>query len=351
MFARHRNRVILTAVLFAQLGLLAYQFRRGTDIPLIRNGTMYVVTPVQRALRAVTDTLRGAVYGYVDLRDARRQSQDLAREVEQLQLEAQRLRREASQARRLQVLLDFREELPLPVVAAQVIGTGAGENSHTVILDKGRDAGLRPDLPVIVPGGIVGKVLRVFADTAQVVLITDSNSGVACLLESSRIHGVLKGTNKPLGRLLYVSTGEKVEVGEAVVTSGEDRIYPKGLPVGVVVSARPGPEFQEIEVQPIAQLNRLEEVLVVLERETQEAATLPAPASAAAGPAQTEPAPRQPAAASSPSPRPVPALPRAETTATPPPAPPRAEVPPPRVATPVEAPGPPPNLAPELATP
>ncbi|MBF8305353.1 MAG: Rod shape-determining protein MreC [Acidobacteria bacterium] len=328
MFSRHRNLVILTAVLFAQLGLLAYQFRRGTDIPLIRNGTMYVVTPVQRALRAVTDTLRGAVYGYVDLRDARQQSQDLAREVEQLQLEAQRLRREASQARRLQVLLDFREELPLPVVAAQVIGAGAGENSHTVILDKGRDAGLRPDLPVIVPGGIVGKVLRVFADTAQVVLITDANSGVACLLENSRIHGVLKGTNKPLGRLLYVNTGEKVEVGEAVVTSGEDRIYPKGLPVGVVVSARPGPEFQEIEVQPIAQLNRLEEVLVVLEREASEAVPLAAPAGAEARPAPVEPAQRRASTAASPSAPERATLP--PPAATPPAAPPPGETPAPR---------------------
>jgi len=328
VFSRHRNLVILTAVLFAQLGLLAYQFRRGTDIPLIRNGTMYVVTPVQRALRAVTDTFRRAVYGYVDLRDARQQSQDLVREVEQLQLEAQRLRREASQARRLQVLLDFREELPLPVVAAQVIGAGAGENSHTVILDKGRDAGLRPDLPVIVPGGIVGKVLRVFADTAQVVLITDANSGVACLLENSRIHGVLKGTNKPLGRLLYVNTGEKVEVGEAVVTSGEDRIYPKGLPVGVVVSARPGPEFQEIEVQPIAQLNRLEEVLVVLEREASEAVPLAAPAGAEARPAPVEPAQRRASAAASPSAPERATLP--PPAATPPAAPPPGETPAPR---------------------
>jgi rod shape-determining protein MreC len=275
------------------------------------------------------------VYGYVDLRDARQESQDLARELEQLQLETQRLRREASQARRLQILLDFREELPLPVVAAQVIGTGAGENSHTVILDKGADAGLRPDLPVIVPGGIVGKVLRVLANTAQVVLITDANSGVACLLENSRIHGVLKGTNKPLGRLLYVATGEKVEVGETVVTSGEDRIYPKGLPVGVVVSARPGPEFLEIEVQPIAQLNRLEEVLVVLERETSEAAKLPAPASVDAGPAPAEAAQRQasPAATSPPAPRPAPA--------TPPP-----ETPPPPVVPAPEAPTPPANISP-----
>jgi rod shape-determining protein MreC len=347
VFSRYRNLVILTAVLFSQLGLLAYQFRNGADIPLIRSGTMYVVTPVQRALHAVTDTFRRAVYGYVDLRDARQRSEDLARELEQLQLEAQRLRREASQARRLQVLLDFREELPLPVVAAQVIGTGAGENSHTVILDKGSNAGLRPDLPVIVPGGIVGKVLRVLANTAQVVLITDANSGVACLLENSRIHGVLKGTNKPLGRLLYVNTGEKVEVGEAVVTSGEDRIYPKGLPLGVVVSARPGPEFLEIEVQPIAQLNRLEEVLVVLERETSEAATPPAPARAETSATPGEPQQKQTSTA------PAEAAPRRASTAiatpsTPPPAavPPRSEPLSPPIVPPPEAPTPPVNPSP-----
>ena len=268
MFSRHRNLVILTFVLFAQLSLLVYQFRSGEDIPLIRHGTMYVVTPVQRAMRAVTDTFRRVVYGYLDLRGARRQSQDLARELDQLRIEAQGLRREASQARRLQALLDFRRELPLHTLAAQVIGSGGSETSQTVILDKGSKAGLRPDLPVIVPEGVIGKVLRVFADTSQVLLLTDANSGVASLLEGSRIHGVLRGTNQPLGHLTLVVNGEAVAVGEILVTSGEDRIYTKGLPLGVVVSARPGPEFQQIEVQPLAQLNRLEEVLVVLERET-----------------------------------------------------------------------------------
>ena len=270
MFSRHRNLVILIFVLFAQIFLLVYQFRRGADVPLIRHGTMYVVTPVQRGMRAVTETFRRVVYGYLDLREARRQSQDFSRELDQLRMEAQRLRREASQARRLQALLDFRQELPLLTVAAQVIGSGGNEASQIVILDKGSNAGLRPDLPVIVPGGVIGKVLRVFGDTSQVILLTDANSGVASLLESSRIHGVLKGTNRPLSKLTYVANGEPVTVGEILVTSGEDRIYPKGLPLGVVVSARPGSEFQEIEVQPLAQLNRLEEVLVILERETSE---------------------------------------------------------------------------------
>jgi len=268
VFSRHRNRVILAFVLLAQLSLLAYQFRRGEDVPLIRHGTMYVVTPAQRAMRAVTDAFRQVVHGYLDLRGARRESQDLARELDQLRIETQRLRREASQARRLQTLLDFRQELPLQTLAAQVIGSGGNEISHIVILDKGSNAGLRPDLPVIVPEGVIGKVLRVFADTSQVLLITDANSGVASLLEGSRIHGVLRGTSRPLSQLAYVVNGEAVTVGEILVTSGEDRIYPKGLPLAVVVAARPGPEFQEIEVQPLAQLNRLEEVLVVLERGT-----------------------------------------------------------------------------------
>jgi rod shape-determining protein MreC len=267
MFSRHRNLVLLTLVLSAQLFLLAYQFRRGGDVPLIRHGTMYVVTPVQRAMRAVTDTFGRVIYGYVDLRDPRRQSQDMERELDELRIEAQRLRREASQAKRLQTLLDFRQELPLVTVAAQVIGSDTSETSQTVILDKGSDAGLRPDLPVIIPEGVVGKVLRVFADTSQVLLISDTNSGVAALLESSRIHGVLRGRNQPLAQLTYVVNGEAVRVGEILLTSGEDRIYPKGLPLGVVVTARPSTEFQEIEVQPLAQLNRLEEVLVVMERE------------------------------------------------------------------------------------
>jgi rod shape-determining protein MreC len=280
---------------------------------LIRHGTMYVVTPVQRGLRAVTETSRRVIYGYVDLRQARRDSQDYSRELDQLRMEAQRLRREASQARRLQALLDFRQELPLVTVAAQVIGSGGNEASQIVILDKGSDAGLRPDMPVIVPGGVIGKVLRVFADTSQVILLTDANSGVASLLESSRIHGVLRGANRPLTKLTYVVNGEPVTVGEILVTSGEDRIYPKGLPLGVVVSARLGSEFQEIEVQPLAQMNRLEEVLVIMERETSEAwkpATPSSPESGGENPA----APGNPALA--------PASSSPAATAVPPPTPP-----------------------------
>src|SRR6185503_18670718 len=128
--------------------------------------------------------------------------------------------------------------------------------------------------------------------------ITDADSGIAVLLENSRVHGIVRGQNKGLCKLGYVVSDDAVEIGERVFTSGEDQIYPKGLPVGVVVEAHPGSPFQDISVQPLAKLNRLEEVLIVTSKADAEVPSLPI------GP----PAPRLPASASrEPIPAPVPA--------------------------------------------
>ena len=119
-------------------------------------------------------------------------------------------------------------------------------------------------MPVITPDGIVGKVHRVFWGSARVLVITDPDSGVGALLEKSRVHGVLQGSGGFFCQLAYVVNDERVEVGEHVLTSGEDLIYPKGLPIGVVTSVRPGPVFRQIRIRPSARLNRLEEVLVIV---------------------------------------------------------------------------------------
>ncbi len=266
MFSRHRKRIILAAVLFLQLLLVAYQVRQDRDIPLIRRGTVFLVTPVQKTFNLVFDGVAGFWYGYVDLRSARRENQELSRELDHLRLEHLRLQNQAEQAKRLQVLLELKGETPSESVAAQVISFGASQNAHLLILDRGRDAGLRPDMPVIVPEGILGKILHVFPSAAQVLLLTETESGVAVLLENSRVHGVLKGKHPELCTLQYVSNDEEVAVGDRLFTSGEDRIYPKGLPVGVVVEARRGETFQEILVRPFAKLNRLEEVLVLVKK-------------------------------------------------------------------------------------
>jgi rod shape-determining protein MreC len=262
---RYKSLIVLVVVLFGQMLLMAWQLRRDQDVPLVRNTVVYIVSPIQRGLNAVTRSIRGVWEGYIGLRGAHRENEALTHELNELKMESHRLRERAEQGRRLQVLFDLREQVALPMVAAQVLSVGSSETARLVMIDKGADHGLRPDLPVIVPDGVVGKVLHVFAGTAQVQLITDSYSGVAGLLENSRSHGVVKGQNQAVCALGYLPNGEDVQPGQLVLTSGEDQIYPKGLPVGVVVEAKPGPEFQQITVQPLAPLNRLEEVLVILQ--------------------------------------------------------------------------------------
>jgi rod shape-determining protein MreC len=266
LFSRHRSLIFLAGVLLIEMVVFTAQAHRNKDIPLVRQAAMFLVTPFEKAIRMASDGTWGLWRGYLDLRGARRENRQLVQEMNDIKIENQRLQEQAEHGKRLEVLLQFKEKAPSELVAAQVISSGGNENSHLVILDKGQEAGLRPDMPVMVPDGIVGKVLRVFLHSSQVLLLTDENSGVACLLESSRLHGILRGQNKSLGLLTYISNDEKIHIGERVYTSGEDQVFPKGLPVGVVVEARPGASFQEILVQPLAQMNRLEDVLVVTKK-------------------------------------------------------------------------------------
>jgi rod shape-determining protein MreC len=283
MMNRHQNLIVLVAVLLAELMALAYQVHRNKEFSLLRQVPMLALAPVERAIHAVSDGTWGLWREYADLRGARRENRQLARELNDMKLENQRFQEEAAQAKRFEVLLQFKEKTPFETVAASIISSGGNDSTRLVVLDRGRQSGLRPDMAVIVPDGIVGKVLRVFPYAAQVLLLTDSNSGVACLLENSRVQGILKGQSKELAILTYIPNDEKVEIGERVLTSGEDQIYPKGLPVGVVVEAHPGPSFQEIVVQPFAKLNRLEEVLVVTSKADVEVPTSSTPGQTVAG--------------------------------------------------------------------
>ncbi|HEY7679072.1 MAG TPA: rod shape-determining protein MreC [Terriglobia bacterium] len=343
LVSRYRSLVLLAVVLLSQVFLLAYQLRRDQDIPLVRYGTVLMVTPIQKGLRAVMDGVQGVWYGYVNLHGARRQNEELARERDELKLENHRLREQADEARRLQVLFDLAQEVPSRTLVARVIGASSSETARMLTIDKGRNAGLEPDLPVIVPDGVVGKVLHVFPNAAQVLLITDPYSGVASLLEDSRVHGIVKGQNQALCSLAYVPRGEEVQVGQKLYTSGEDQVYPKGLPVGQVVEVLPGPEFLRIAVQPLAPLNRLEEVLVILQPELVKLEIPVVPVAAPQAPAAEAPAAGQAPAATPATSSPRPSNNRATGVSS-------GTVPPARVTPPpASAPAPPPEPPPPPA--
>jgi len=165
----------------------------------------------------------------------------------------------------LQTLLGFKEKYVYQPVAPQVIGTSGTDQSHVLLIDKGSEDGVKPDMPVITPDGIVGKTRDVFRHTSQVLEISDATSGAGVILEKTRIRGVLRGDTWGQPEIINVSPDERIQKGESVLTSGGDAIYPRGLSVGMVDRVVPQPEgtLVNVLVKPAANLSRLEEVLVI----------------------------------------------------------------------------------------
>jgi len=276
--ARRRAFFILLGVLVAQLLLLSAQITRDHKVRLIQVWAVAVFDPFARALRGMADATTGAWKSYRELWQAQQQNFELQMQLVAARSEIQQLTEQAAEARRLRDLLEFKNRLPFQTVAAEVIATSPGEASTAIFIDKGTDAGLTSDLAVITPAGIVGKTIAVFSHTAQVLLITDPASGVAGTLERSRVQGILKGGALNLCQVHYVMNEAPVSVGEMVLTSGLDQIYPKGLPVGSVIQTAEGNIYKNVTVAPAAALDRLETVLVVLKPRSGELQALTSPA-------------------------------------------------------------------------
>jgi rod shape-determining protein MreC len=263
--SRHRSLFLLAGVVLLQVLLLAVQIQRDSQGRLIRVWTVSAVSPVERSGAWAIGKLRDAWRHYFALSDTARQNEALRRENGQLKLEIMQLQGKSAEADRLAALLNFKQkQAKVPTVVARVIGSSADPNSNVIYLDQGQRDGIRKNMGVITPEGVVGKVIESFRDTAQVLLLTDRDSGVGAMIADSRIQSPVGGMGEPLLNMKYVGNDDEVIVGSRVVTSGMDRIFPKDLPVGVITQVKPGGQYKQIRVKPSANLEKLEEVIVLL---------------------------------------------------------------------------------------
>jgi rod shape-determining protein MreC len=265
---RHKNITILAIVLAVQFFGLAAQIRRpgeqGRATPLIRTWVVTAITPIEKFFAHTIDGVHGVFTNYFYLRGVRKENAGLKEQVEQMRLEQVRLQQDAAQAHRLQLLLGFKEQFISQTLAAQVIGTSGSDASRIIYIDKGTSDGVRDNMAVITPDGIVGKIAKAFSSTSQVLLISDQSWGAGGILTQSRLQGIVKGTQSGDVQMAYIMSDNQIKPGERIITSGGDRIFPKGLPIGTVREVSPGKDlFLNIRVKPAADLNRLEEVLVI----------------------------------------------------------------------------------------
>jgi rod shape-determining protein MreC len=263
--SRHRSLFLLGGVVLLQVLLLAVQIKRDSQGRLIRVWTVGAVSPFERAGAHGISHIRDTWNHYFALQNTWRENEELKRENGALKLQITQLESKAGEADRLAALLKFRQtSMDVPMVSARVIGGSADSASQTIYLDRGERDGIRRNMGVITPDGVVGKVIESYKDTAQVLLLTDKDSGVGAMLVDSRLQGPVGGTGEPLLVMKYIPNDDNVNSGERVVTSGMDRIFPRDLPVGTIAEIKPGNPFKQLRVRPAATLERLEEVFVLL---------------------------------------------------------------------------------------
>ena len=297
-FGRLKNPLVLLALVLAQTLWLAVQVQHpvrpgftlgGTDdghkVTLLRSWTMFLFGPVERATEATGSGVRHLWANYIDLRHAREQNVQLHGEIARLREEQASFAEDAAEGRRLQSLLAFKQQYIAKTVAAEVIGTSGSDRAHVLWINKGSADGLQTEQPVITPDGVVGKLRDVMPHTAQLLLLNDANSGAGVFLASSRMRGILRGT--PTGEVIInnLTPDDRIKAGEQVITSGGDQVFPRGLPVGLILAVAPDPQhppYTLIHVKPAANLHQLEEVLVI----TGTVPELPPPAQADAAQAE-----------------------------------------------------------------
>lgn len=317
LFSRHKNTVVLAALLLLQLLALAVQVKRQTavgPVRLIRLVAVSALAPFERVLIHSGENARAVWADYIDLRNVRRDNLRLNEEAQQMRLQRAREQEDARQARRIQALLEFKEQWIDTTVAAQVIGTSGTETARLLYLDKGSKDGIKVDQAVITPDGVVGKVLTVYGETSQVLEMNDPTSGIGAILVHSRLQGILKGASNGELHLEYIMGDETVQPGDAVVTSGGDRVFPKGLPIGTVTNVNMGRNlFLNIKVKPSADLERLEEVLIITSQKAR------APDTTGLGPIRASDilAEHLPGVPQNPPPGSLPQLPQASSNAAP----------------------------------
>ena len=262
---RRRSGYLFLAVMLGHVILISAQVNSRSGVPVLEAVTFGVFAEAQRGLSAGVSSVRRVWSRYVWLRGVDAENATLRRQLDDVRVQYQERRALADRARQLEEMLALRDRSNLQTAAADVIASSASPDFRTLTIDKGTLQGLKPDMAVIAAGGVVGRVVVPSPGAAKVQLLIDRNAAAGALIERSRAQGVAIGGGDERLRLEYVSEASDVVVGDLVVTSGIDGIYPKGFTIGHVDTVeKSGPAYKRITVKPAVSFSSLETVLVVL---------------------------------------------------------------------------------------
>jgi rod shape-determining protein MreC len=262
---RRRTGYLFLAVIVGHVILISTQVTTKRGVPMLQDAVFGVFSEVQRGANAVTTGVRTSWQDYFALQQVRSENDQLKKDIGDLRVRLQQERALAQQTQSLQKLLDLKTGTELSTTGASVIAGGASPEFRTITVDKGTQDGLRANMAVIAPAGVVGRVIQPSSRASKVQLLIDRNAAAGALIERTRAQGVVVGSGAEDLRLEYVPGSAEVKAGDVVVTSGIDGIYPKGFVIGQIQSIRRAAGgYSDIVIKPTVDFTSLEAVLIVL---------------------------------------------------------------------------------------
>jgi rod shape-determining protein MreC len=260
------NALLMGVMVFAELLLMAASVRGGIASSAVAGAAATVSRPAARAERSVADIVRGVGHFFRDIDADETEARGLRLENTRILGEVARSRELKQENERLRRLLGMREDLAPKSIGGSVVTSRLTDQSQTIVVDRGSGDGVRPDMAVVAWGGAVGRVVSVEKDFARVRLLSDPNSGAAGVVARSRAEGILVGHGSEPMEMRYVPKYADVVVGDRVVASGQDGVFPRGFGLGrVTVVGEPIGASKSIRVEPEIEYRSLEDVLVLLE--------------------------------------------------------------------------------------
>ena len=255
--------------LFLALFLLSSSLGRRKSWNPSEQVIIEIIAPLANFIQKTINITEEWWFKYFGLIHTHEENIRIKKEIDSLRMENYRLRELLATNQRLQNLLQFRETIDQPILTAQVIGRDPTGWFKSIIIDKGKNSGIKVNMPVVNAQGVVGRLVSVSNNYAKVLLIIDQNSSVDCIIDRSRDSGIVKGLSSKICILDYVLKTSDVRVGDEIVTSGLGRVYPKGIPVGEVVDVKdpPGGLFKDVRIRPAVDFSKLEELLVILKED------------------------------------------------------------------------------------
>jgi rod shape-determining protein MreC len=265
------NRKPLVIFLFIQLLMLVWMSYQVTDQSTGRrvlvNVLFAIFSPVQRVLAGTFNGAVGVVNHYIAVTGASAENDRLKKEIAELRIQLQTASEGKKENEQLRQILGLKEQLPFRMEAAEVIARDAKAMvSNTLTVNRGSISGVRSQIPVLAPGGVLGITTLVAATTSKVQLITDPSSSIGVMLQNDRVSGILAGAGGGLCILRFMPLTSNLKKDDIIITSGEDGIFPKGLPVGKVLrEIRESEFYKSAEVMPFKTQSSLSEVILLIQ--------------------------------------------------------------------------------------